>query len=199
MDKQLNEAIRSALSGVDYDQKALELAMSEELGNSSTPAAIDAAVVRRLQAIRDIRSLLKDETTTRGDDVKPLALLDLNDATVWRMLRLAQHITAQLRVAREGNSHEAIVVGIVGCAGSGKSTFVQMLKLMLRSEYCTGETAAPPRCEEVSIDDFLTSQKERAVMDIPNRWELNSTAEYFAESVLAKLKTMGAEDTVNIP
>ena len=50
-----------------------------------------------------------------------------------------------------------------------------------------------------SLDDFLTSQKERAELGIANRWELNSTAEYFATSVLQKLKTLSTNDTVDIP
>ena len=73
------------------------------------------------------------------------------------------------------------------------------MKLILGSECCVGEANVPPRCEEVSLDDFLTSQKERAELGIANRWELNSTAEYYATSVLQKLKTLSANDAVDIP
>jgi pyochelin synthetase len=196
---ELNGAVRSAHSGDDRGRGVLERAMSEELGASATPAATSAAIMRRLRGIKEARALMKRETTGQGDNVKSLAELDPNDATVWVMLRLADRITEQLRAAREAGSDEALVVGIVGSVGSGKSTLVQVLKLLLRSECCTGKAAAPPRCEEVSIDDFLTSQKERAELGIANRWELNSTAEYFAESVLEKLKTVGSEGSVDVP
>ena len=41
--------------------------------------------------------------------------------------------TAAARAAREAGSTDAIVVGIVGSVGSGKSTFAQVLKLLLRA------------------------------------------------------------------
>lgn len=195
----LSDAIRSALSGEDRGREVLGRAMSEELGTRSTPAKAIAAAERRLRTIEQARALMRRETAGQGDNVKPLAELAPNDATLWVVLRLASRITEQLRAAREAGSDEALVVGIVGSVGAGKSTLVQVLKLLLRSECCADEAAAPPRCEEVSLDDFLTSQKERAELGIANRWELNSTAEYFAESVLAKLKTVGAEGAVDVP
>ena len=197
----LNDTIRAALSGDDRSRDMLERAMSEELGASSSLAAASAAAERRLRAIEEVRALMKCETTGQGDNVKPLAKIYSNDATIWVTLRLADRITEQLRTAREAGSSEALVVGIVGSVGAGKSTFAQLLKLLLSSGCCTGckGKVTPPRCEEVSLDDFLTSQKERAELGIANRWELNSTAEYFAESVLAKLKTLGAESVVDVP
>lgn len=145
---------------------------------------------------------MRRETTGQGDNVKPLAELQPNAATIEVMLRIADDITGKLRAAREAGSGEALVVGIVGSVGAGKSTFAQVLKLLLRSECCTGAGAAaapPPRVEEVSLDDFLSSKEERAELGINNRWELNATAEYFAESVLAKLKTLGADGAVDVP
>jgi pantothenate kinase-related protein Tda10 len=116
------------------------------------------------------------------------------------MLRIADGITEQLRAARAAGSTEALVVGLVGSVGAGKSTFTQVLKLLLRSECCTAEAvSAPPCVEEVSLDDFLSSQEEREKLGINNRWELNSTAEYFSESVLEKLKALGAEGAVDVP
>lgn len=200
---ELDEAITHALLAEDdHGREVLERAMCQELGTSaSTPAAAElaAAVAGRLRELEEVRGMMRRETTEQGDNVKPLAELHPNEATLWVMLRLAHRITAQLRAARKAGSNEALVVGIVGSVGAGKSTFVQVLKLLLRSKCCTGEAATQLRCEEVSLDDFLTSQKERAKLSIANRWELNSTAEYFAESVLAKLKTLGVGGTVDIP
>ena len=47
------------------------------------------------------------------------------------MLRIADGITEQLRAARAAGSTEALVVGLVGSVGAGKSTFTQVLKLLL--------------------------------------------------------------------
>jgi uridine kinase len=164
-----------------------------------------------MSLLKQVRGLMKRETTGQGDNVKPLADLQPNDATVEVMLRIADDIMGQLRAAREAGSGEALVVGIVGSVGAGKSTFAQVLKLLLRSECCTGvgvrpgrkgtslDGPPPPRVEEVSLDDFLSSQEERFELGINNRWELNATAEYFAESVLAKLKTLGADGAVDVP
>ena len=60
---ELNEAVRSALSGDNRGREMLERAISEELGVSPTPASTSAAVVRRLQAIEEVRALMKRETT----------------------------------------------------------------------------------------------------------------------------------------
>ena len=195
---QLNEAIRAALGGASHDEDALARAMSEELGAASSSEELSAAVAHRLQCIREVRALMTRETESQGDNVKPLADLDPNDSTVWVMLRLAHRIMGQLRELRAAGSAEALVVGIVAPAGGGKSTFVQVLKLLLRSVCCAGD-AFRPRCEEVSLDDFLTSQQERTARGIANRWELNSTAEYFAETVLARLKHGKIDGKVDVP
>ena len=197
---QLNQAIQAAFAGEGHGQAALARAMSDELDKKVSPQELATAVERRLQSIREVRSLMERETESQGDNVKPLAELDLDDGTVWMMLRLAHYITDELRIVREAGSNEALVVGIVAPAGGGKSTFAQVLKLLLRSSCCVEDAApSPPRCEEVSLDDFLTSQRERVELGIPNRWELNATAEYFAGTVLAKLKSGLIDGTVEVP
>ena len=126
----LNDAIRRALSGDNSGREVLEFHMSEELGPSVTKDAAGAATVRRLGAIRELRALMKCETERRGDDVKPTADVNLNDATMWVMQSLSDRIIKQLCAARNDGSNEALVVGVVGSAGAGKSTIAQVLKLM---------------------------------------------------------------------
>ena len=50
------------------------------------------------------------------------------------------------------------------------STFVQLLKALLRDVLRCGAI------EEVSIDDFLSSQQERQSRGIASRWDPNSTS-----------------------
>ena len=113
----LDGAIRRALAGDDRGRQILEHAMAEELGESTS---VHDAVARRLRAIGDIRAIMKRETMSQGDNVKPLAELNLNDATVWVLLRVADRIMAQFRTLRKAGKKEALVVGIVGSVGSGK-------------------------------------------------------------------------------
>ena len=115
------------------------------------------------------------------------------------MIHLARRTMQQLRALREAGSNEALVVGLVAPAGAGKSTFVQVLKLILRAKCSGSADLGPPRCEELSLDDFLTSQQERKELGIPNRWELNATAEYFAETVLSELKKGSKDGSVCVP
>ena len=123
--------------------------MSDELRSPSL-TAVSAAAARRLE---QVRALMKRETESQGDNVKPLAQLKPNDTTIETMLRISDDIIEQLRAARMAGSEEALVVGIVGSVGAGKSTFAQVLKLLLRSSACLGAfggataatTAAPPR------------------------------------------------------
>ena len=114
----LDGAIRCALAGDDRGRQILEHAMAEELGESTS---VHDAVARRLRAIGDIRAIMKRETMSQGDNVKPLAELNLNDATVWVLLRVADRIMAQFRTLRKAGKKEALVVGIVGSVGSGKA------------------------------------------------------------------------------
>ena len=115
------------------------------------------------------------------------------------MIHLARRTMQQLRALREAGSNEALVVGLVAPAGGGKSTFVQVLKLILRAKCSGSADLGVPRCEELSLDDFLTSQQERAELRIANRWELDATAEYFAETVLSELKKGNADGSVFVP
>ena len=105
---------------------------------------------------------------------------------------------AQFRTLRKAGKKEALVVGIVGSVGSGKSTLVQVMKLILGSECCVGEANVPPRCESFARR-FPHVAKGEGRTRIASRWELNSTAEYYATSVLQKLKTLSANDAVDIP
>ena len=65
---------------------------------------------------------------------------------------------ARLLAKRAQGDEEALVLGIVAPAGGGKSTLVQVLKLLLRSLLGVGAV------EELSLDDFLSSQAVRSYL-----------------------------------
>ena len=121
-----------------------------------------------------------------GDDVKPLAALSCDASDMWRYLQLAKRIAA-IR-PKEG----AAVVGICAPTGAGKSTLVQILRMLLEDILKVGQTV------EVSLDDFLSSQEERRQRGIQTRWDVNSTNEDFAPK-LAALKRSKEGSVVHLP
>ena len=122
-----------------------------------------------------------------GDDVKPLSQLSCDECDMWRYLQLAKRIAAI-----EPSSGGAPVVGICAPTGAGKSTLVQLLRMLLERVLCIGQTV------EVSLDDFLSSQKERQQHGIKTRWDVNSTNEDFAPK-LAELKHSTEASVIELP
>ena len=145
-------------------------------------AAAHEAASERVERCRQAMALLREQRVSQGDNVKPLCELRPNGATLWQWVHLAEVAHAQLLAKRAQGDEEALVLGIVAPAGGGKSTLVQVLKLLLRS--LLGVSAV----EELSLDDFLSSQAERAEQGIRTRWDLNATNEDYAQSVVGALK-----------
>ena len=76
---------------------------------------------------------------------------------------------------------------------SGKSTLIQVLKLLLADLYMVGTV------EEISQDDFLSSQQERAPQAIKSRWDINSTNEDFVSTVLEPLVFSTPTSEIKVP
>ena len=73
------------------------------------------------------------------------------------------------------------------------------MKLILGSECCVGEEECATALRRGFARRFPHVAKGEDRTRHYNCWELNSTAEYYATSVLQKLKTLSANDAVDIP
>lgn len=162
-----------------------------QAGQTLTPA--DRAALQPCEDVDEHWSLVQaalaikgSEHKKIGDDVKPLAQLTCGAADMWMYLQLAQ------RIAALPASAGAPVVGICAPTGAGKSTLVQLLRMLLERVLKVGQAT------EVSLDDFLSSQKERKERGIETRWDVNSTNEDFA-SKLVELKQSTASSDVELP
>ena len=61
------------------------------------------------------------------------------------------------------------------------------------------ETGSTGRAEEISLDDFLSSQQEREERGIRSRWDINSTNETLAQQTLTDLVHSEADGVVTVP
>ena len=127
------------------------------------------------------------EHKSQGDNVKPLAQLACDASDMWRYMQLAKRIAA-VEPANGG----APIVGICAPTGAGKSTLVQLLRMLLESVLNIGQVV------EVSLDDFLSSQAERQQRGIQTRWDVNSTNSDFAPR-LGQLKHATDASVVELP
>ena len=194
-------------------------------GAGGAGAAPAPAAEPSREMISAARAILAAETSPPpgADNVKALCELVYSDADISSILT----VCADIRAAQQAKllySHEApagrgsegpqppggpgpgppagptaptaLCVGIVAPAGAGKSTFVEVLKRLLRSPE---QLFGCGRIESLSLDDFLSSQAERADLGIVTRWDINSTNETFAQTVLQPLMYSGAETVVQVP
>ena len=149
-----------------------------------------ADVAERLAQLHRAFVVFASQKESQGDNVKPLAQIQCSADSMWRLLTIAHTIRASHQ-SKEGDS--ALVVGITACAGAGKSTLVQALKLILTDVLDCGHT------EEVSLDDFLSSQQERRESGIKSRWDINSTNEQLADKTLRGLVQSDVGSEVHVP
>ena len=137
----------------------------------------------QVQAAIEIKSA---DHRASGDDVKPLAALTCDAGDMWLYLQLAKQIAALPR------DDGAAVAGICAPTGAGKSTLVSLLRMLLERILRVGQVV------EVSLDDFLSSQRERKQRGVQTRWDVHSTNEDFAPK-LGELRASTARSVVELP
>ena len=125
------------------------------------------------------------------DNIKPLAEMIISRADMWYYLEVAHHV-ARLR-AEQAAEDGALVLGLVAMAGCGKSTVVQIIRMLLE---CVLEVG---RVQEVALDDFLTSREERECRGIKTRWDINSTNSDIGHAVLKQVKYSSDTSVVKLP
>ena len=140
----------------------------------------------------------------------PLASLNIDLADLWKSylpLALALHQRRERHAARQraAGTDEAFVVGLNAPPGCGKSTLVQLLRVLLRAAAGTttttttttgtgtGSTTATAShlvVAHVSSDDLYMTQAQRRAAEppIPSRLDARSIDGGLAETVLWALK-----------
>jgi len=93
--------------------------------------------------------------------------------------------------ARKQNRKKALVIGISGMPGIGKTTLAKIFKKTLE-KIVSGEQVVI-----VSIDDFYYTREERKMLNI-NKWELGVHNLIFAEK-LKQLKESDTKSAIKLP
>ena len=130
-------------------------------------------------------NLMREQRTTTGDNVKALCHITCSREDMTIYMEIAKKL-ASLRCA-DGS---VPIAGLCAPAGGGKSTLVQILRLILEQVLHIGQVV------EVSLDDFLSSQQERKERHIRTRWDVNATNADLGASCLYALKHAKAEDSI---
>jgi energy-coupling factor transporter ATP-binding protein EcfA2 len=129
--------------------------------------------------------LMREQRTAAGDNVKPLCDITCSRDDMKIYMDIAKKL-ASLRCA-DGS---VPIAGLCAPAGGGKSTLVQILRLILEQVLLIGQVV------ELSLDDFLSSQQERKERHIRTRWDVHATNADLGASCLWKLKHMQTDDSV---
>lgn len=129
--------------------------------------------------------LMRAERISAGDNVKALSEVSANADDMHIYLSLAKKL-AGLSCA-DGT---APIAGLCAPAGGGKSTLVQILRLLLEKVLKIGQVV------EVSLDDFLSSQQERKERQIRTRWDVHATNADLGSACLWALKRAQSADSV---
>ena len=122
-------------------------------------------------------TLLNQHKSSSGDNVKALCEVTCSRQDMAAYLSLAKKL-AGLR-CEDGS---APIAGLCAPAGGGKSTLVQILRVLLEEVLHVGQVV------EVSLDDFLSSQQERKERHIRTRWDVHATNADLGSECLWALK-----------
>ena len=134
-------------------------------------------------------NLLLRHTHSSGDNVKALCDVTCSRKDMEAYLELAKRL-AGLR-CEDGS---APIAGLCAPAGGGKSTLVQILRVLLEDVLHVGQVV------EVGLDDFLSSQQERREKGIKTRWDVHSTnADLGAECLWALKRAQSDDSCVELP
>ena len=134
-------------------------------------------------------TLLNQHKSSSGDNVKALCEVTCSRQDMAAYLSLAKKL-AGLR-CEDGS---APIAGLCAPAGGGKSTLVQILRVLLEEVLHVGQVV------EVSLDDFLSSQQERKERHIRTRWDVHATNADLGSECLWALKRAQSDDScVELP
>lgn len=154
-----------------------------------TPSNVKNQALERFALLRAIVPKILAMQDTVGADVAPLASLGIKLSDLWKgYLPLALHLIR----AKQKRNDKTLVVGINASAGTGKSTLVQILKIILQEKFRNQQIV------EVSLDDFYFSKGEREARGVKSRLEMESTDSNFAR-LIWRLKKSGPHSVVKIP
>ena len=172
--------------------------------NDVRGANVSGAVWGRLRLLERVRPMLAAQTKTDTVNEVPLAGLNIHVTDLFKhylplACSLHERYTA-FRAAKlaAGGSHEAFVVGLNAPPGCGKSTLVQLLRLLLRAA-AEAEGVDSLRVVHVSSDDLYMTKAQRAAAGVESRLKVESIDASLADSVLWALKRSTDASRVLIP
>lgn len=172
--------------------------------NDVRGANVIGAVWNRLQLLDRVRPMLQAQTKTDTLNEVPLAGLNIHVTDLWKhYLPLACSINERYEAFRksqrdEGKPAEAFVVGLNAPPGCGKSTLVQLLKVLLRAA-AESQGVDSLRVVHVSSDDLYMTKAQRKKAGIPSRLKVESIDVGLAKTVLWPLKQSTDKSRVRIP
>ncbi len=172
--------------------------------NDVRGANVSGAVWGRLRLLERVRPMLAAQTKTDTVNEVPLAGLNIHVTDLFKhYLPLACSLHERYSAFRAaklaaGGPHEAFVVGLNAPPGCGKSTLVQLLRLLLRAA-AEAEGVDSLRVVHVSSDDLYMTKAQRAAAGVESRLKVESIDASLADSVLWALKRSTDASRVLIP
>lgn len=175
-----------------YSRDVLERSLAAEGVSAS-------ALDQRLKQLELAISLKASKTESRGDNIAPIASLQVSRSDMWVFLQLAHHLVrVKTELEQAQGSRRPLCAGIVAPAGGGKSTLVTLLRMLV------SEVLEAGAAEEVSIDDFLSSGPadqgaDRSRYNIRTRWDIHSTDEDIGVRTLQQLRANEVDESMTVP
>ncbi len=199
--KRVQRSCERALGGV---RELIAETLHDPVEFNVRGANVVDVVWRRLRLIDRVLPMLKAQTETETVNEVPLAGLNIHITDLWKhYLPLACSIHARyeafLAKRREaGEPREAFVVGLNAPPGCGKSTLVQLLRVLVKAA-AESEGADSLRVVHVSSDDLYMTKADRDARGIASRLKVESIDESLADTVLWPLKRAAEGSEVTIP
>lgn len=161
----------------------------------------------RLDLLKVVVPHIEEAKTSQGQDVVPLSALGLELHELWRVyIPLAMIIDDLICEHDLTTPEKAFILGINAPPGSGKSTFVELLKFLLLEIFRFENKGMLPDSNErvivtVSQDDFYLTKADREAQGIQSRMEMEGMDVYLCTETLGLLadRTRKTGQVVEIP
>lgn len=185
----LDTHLRSART---FSRRVLEVDLltdPQEATFGITPANVAVHLEQRWQLLDVATQEIRASVTATGVNEQPLSALGLGSCDLWKgYIPLATLIVKRWQQHRASGCTGAFVVGINAPPGSGNSTLLQILQMLLHNA-----TAQPPRIVQIGSDDLYMGASKREAHTISTRLDPRSLDPEF-DGLIAQLKHASASD-----